>query len=590
MAFPAALKVLGPALTSVAEGLQAVPQYIDRDEELQDKHEERLARRELRPLTLEEAKLRLQKSREDLEHPKPITAGAHGSYVFNPATRKYEYDAQSAALGGTQETAVIRKMRSLYTMANDASNPQLAAAAKGELDKISGVKTTAQQQSMRRYFEAINRGEAPDPVDAELMQIIVNRSVRGSAEGGYYPFNAPLPGTPGQTPPQTPPTAPPVPAPGSAAPAQPGTPRVTPRTTGGPSGPPGPLSNAVPSSLTPTEEAMRNSYTAYFRQAGEKYAREVLGGMVRSQHPNAQIAVEALTLAYPTSGLRIPSHEVPPLAGAQTPPPAVAAPTPGAPAPIGSGPTPKYKSTEEIAKDKAMALPTWKPEQVAKAQELFPWLGARPDLRTLSNEQVNMVNKMVEANKEETGYHRTLRQAAPQIAELASMDSSLQMAQRAEQLLAPETVGMRGKANRLRQQVIQQLPFSARAKHQWFDPRIPDLEVVAHAIGYIHANAIKRIGAAGGPGQRGVVRYDVEEITKWFDPFAATASVPEMKEKLRELQRLIQQARPMVEREMFALGIEPKTLAPIKGRKFGTPGPEPAAIDPNTIIDEALKP
>lgn len=81
MAFPTALKVLGPALTSVAEGVQAVPTLVDKDEELQAKHD-------LRPLTLEEAKLRVQKTRESL-HPPHFTS--YGIYEYDPAIGKYGY-------------------------------------------------------------------------------------------------------------------------------------------------------------------------------------------------------------------------------------------------------------------------------------------------------------------------------------------------------------------------------------------------------------------------------------------------------------------------------------------------------------------
>ncbi len=81
MPFPIGLKVLGPALTSVAEGLQGVPELIDKDEELQQ-------RRSLRPLTLEEARLRLQKTREGL-HPPHFTT--YGIYEYDPATGKYGY-------------------------------------------------------------------------------------------------------------------------------------------------------------------------------------------------------------------------------------------------------------------------------------------------------------------------------------------------------------------------------------------------------------------------------------------------------------------------------------------------------------------
>jgi len=290
---------------------------------------------------------------------------------------------------------------------------------------------------------------------------------------------------------------------------------------------------------------------------------------------------------------RTPS-QAPAVPGAAVPAPSAPAPAvptaPSAP-PVPSGPlpgeTPGHAARTTKAQHEAAGLPKYSPAQVATGLELFPWLGNPPDLNTLSPAQMNLVNKAAEADKQDTAFNKVLKQAAPELAELASMESSKQMAQRAEELLDPAIVGTRGKVNRLVQQFIQQLPYDEAVKAEYFDPRIPQLEVVSHAIGYIHANAIKRIGAAGGPGQRGVIRYDVEEVTKWFDPFAAGTSVPELKAKLAELQRTIQQARPQVEASLLALGVDPKTLGPIKGRRYGEDAP-PGSTSPQQSIDEAL--
>src|SRR5713101_796153 len=81
MAFSPALKVLGGAMTSVAEGLQAIPELVDKDEELQ-------LRRAERPLTLEEARLRIQKTRAELNKPHFTT---HGMYERDPVTGTWRY-------------------------------------------------------------------------------------------------------------------------------------------------------------------------------------------------------------------------------------------------------------------------------------------------------------------------------------------------------------------------------------------------------------------------------------------------------------------------------------------------------------------
>ncbi len=68
MALPIALRVAGQGLSAVAEGLQKVPELQDQDEEI-------AYRRAERPLTLEEARLRLQKTRADINKPHFMTHG-----------------------------------------------------------------------------------------------------------------------------------------------------------------------------------------------------------------------------------------------------------------------------------------------------------------------------------------------------------------------------------------------------------------------------------------------------------------------------------------------------------------------------------
>src|SRR3977135_110091 len=81
MALSPGLKVAGSAMTSVAEGLQAIPELVDKDEELQ-------LRRDTRPLTREEARLRLEKTRADLNKPHFTL---HGMYERDPATGTWRY-------------------------------------------------------------------------------------------------------------------------------------------------------------------------------------------------------------------------------------------------------------------------------------------------------------------------------------------------------------------------------------------------------------------------------------------------------------------------------------------------------------------
>src|SRR5438309_1780705 len=77
MALPVWAQTLGGGLTAVAEGLQKVPEIIDKDDEL-------AYRRAERPLTLEEAQLRVRKTREDLEKPKIQVLGQNSYAITKP--------------------------------------------------------------------------------------------------------------------------------------------------------------------------------------------------------------------------------------------------------------------------------------------------------------------------------------------------------------------------------------------------------------------------------------------------------------------------------------------------------------------------
>lgn len=603
MAFPTALKVLGPALTATAEGLQAVPQYIDKDEELVERHEDRLARRELRPLTLEEARLRLQKTREELERPKPISAGAHGSYIFNPATRKYEYDAQSAALGGMGETAYIRKLRSLSVMAADKSNPMLAAAAEGELKKTAGIKDTAQLQSMRRYFGALERGEDPAPEDTQLMQIIVNRSVRGSAEGGYYPFNAPLPGASVTASPAIP-----VPAPGSAVPAQPGTSRTAPA-----------ASQASPQA---------RSYQGWFQRAGEGYAKQTMDNMLKEdpqmQKANTKAALRGFLSAYPNQMEVVdtlpPENAVPPAAGR----PAVAAPVaPTGPSQPGSGPTPKRIADTVAAERRAKGLPAYTHDEVAVARRLHA-RGIIPssDLATMDDANFTKIQDYLDTRKQEPLFQRRVKEAEPQIAALDAIEMAEKVSGDIYPLLNWRSVGLGGFLSnawqtatsaigayrdpndkktltqavdatrrvidlaKTRGDINQVLAENPQAAQDMMNPSAPTVRVLAAVLAYLHASAIKK-GASSG--SRNVAVTDVRLANELFDPVAWTSSPSAIREKLVALQTsYLRPEKKVVEKALTLKGIDPMTRKPVKGFHFSAePGGDVGAPTAKELLDES---
>jgi len=617
VAFPTALKVLGPALTATAEGLQAVPELIDKDEELQQ-------RRAMRPLTLEEARLRIQKTREELERPKPISAGAHGSYIFNPQTRKYEYDAQSATLGGMGETAYIRKLRSLSVMAADKSNPMLAAAAEGELKKTAGIKDTAQLQSMRRYFGALERGEDPAPEDTQLMQIIVNRSVRGSAEGGYYPFNAPLPGATGQTPPQTPPVAPPQPAPGSTAPAQPAPQRVAPRAASGPPGQAAPV------------PALERSYQDYFTKTGEVYGKQVMDGMLTDDPQALQLktmaALRGFLRAYPNQAEAV---DAPPPAS-PAPPTATSTPqhdqayrnrnagaVPAVPTQPGSGPTPKRIADTIAAERRAKGLPPFTHDEVAVARRLHT-RGVIPssDLATMDDANFTKIQDYLDARKQEPLFQRRVKEAEPQIAALDAIEMAEKVSGDIYPLLNWRSVGIGGFLNnawqtaasaigaykdpndkktltqavdatrrvidlaKTRGDINQVLAENPQAAQDMMNPGAPTVRVLAAVLAYLHASAIKKGASAGA---KTVAVADIKLANELFDPVAWTTSPSAVREKLVALQTsYLRPEKAVVEKALMLKGINPKTRKPEKDFYFGSePGEDVQPRTGKELLDES---
>ena len=77
MALPAWARTAGIGLQGVAEGLQNIPALQDKDEEI-------AYRRAERPLDLEEAQLRVRKTREDLEKPKIQVLGQNSYAIAKP--------------------------------------------------------------------------------------------------------------------------------------------------------------------------------------------------------------------------------------------------------------------------------------------------------------------------------------------------------------------------------------------------------------------------------------------------------------------------------------------------------------------------
>jgi hypothetical protein len=501
MPFPTALRVLGPALTSVGEGLEAIPDYIDKDEELAQK-------RALRPLTLEEARLRVQKTRQEIEQPKPISAGAHGSYIFNPETKKYEFDARSATLGGT-DTAYMRNLRYLSEMSK-SSDPEIARIGKGMLETKAGIKTTAQMQSMDRYFGALSRSEEPLPTDVEVMRLVQNHYVRGNAEGGYQTVNPPMPGAapPGQ---QPPPSSPSTPAPGS-------TPTATPTSAGTP---PAGVDSRILRGILGNEgsgeqsvsprgavgrfqvmpETARRYLPAGMQQLSTQQIQETLTkspglandigvkhlANLQSKYPgrpdlvaaayfsgednvkDGKIVNEALSdgnmtvrqyvdrfmqryggqsAASPQTPTPAPAPASSPPVGGTAPPPT--APAPGAPSGVPlTGPSPGYLARTTADQRRAQGLPAYTHDEVAMAKRLASRkVIASSDLSSMSDADFTKIQDYLDQKKQEPLFQKRVKEAEPQIGALDSIEMAERVSGDLFPLLNTSTVGLGGLVSR----------------------------------------------------------------------------------------------------------------------------------------------
>jgi hypothetical protein len=154
---------------------------------------------------------------------------------------------------------------------------------------------------------------------------------------------------------------------------------------------------------------------------------------------------------------------------------------------------------------------------------------------------------------------------------------SLKFISDVEQVLAPETVGLRGRARRFFQDVALQWPWwSPERRDKIYDPRLVKLEIHGPFMDAIHARTINRLWAARvfpvpcdiGLSEVEVARkWKLEAGSTWFQPFAVLASVSQLRQKLGHLRCLVEHERRLVERQFELLGIDPKTLGPIEGRR-----------------------
>jgi hypothetical protein len=463
MALSPGLKVAGSAMTSVAEGLQAIPELLDKDEELQ-------LRRAERPLTLEEARLRIQKTREDLNKPHFTT---HGMYERDPVTGKYTYTQTEDQ---KRYSAKEAEMGALATWGDYPEGTPQRRYFEAVLSKLTGTreaKTPYTAQLWQKYY----RGETTEAEEMILKQELA-KSVKPVPESGRLGSTLPyveLPPRPGGGAPAPTPEV----SPGSAGPQGMSAPSTTPaqpleasyaawfrqagrewaehviegmaaenhpnaeiamkgfwraypsqaeaapqpsaaRATRAP------VPATAPTASTPNEQALTQSYAAWFRGAGEPYARQVLAGMVKGQHANAPLAMEGFTLAYPTSGLRIPSRETAPAPGTPAasqpavptptplPPGTLPAPQPATPAPLGPGPSPAYQARQEQARlrsEQAQLKVASDPRNV-QARALFAQ-GQVPSATYLTNPpeaQARIDQAVLEAKTEEAA-RKPLRSA-----------------------------------------------------------------------------------------------------------------------------------------------------------------------------------
>jgi hypothetical protein len=299
----------------VAEGLQSIPALADQDEEL-------AAKRELRPLTLEEARLRIQKTRDDLNKPHFTT---HGMYERDPATGKYTYTQTDEQKKTSAKEAEMGLLAQWGDYPEGSPQRRFYEARLAQLTGTREAKTPYTAQLWQKYY----RGETSEAEEMILKQELA-KSFKPVPESGRVGSTLPsveLPprpggGAPAPTTEAAPPVSQAVPAPGSTAPAP--SQGTSPTTT-----------------LSAAENAMANKYAKWFHDAGEQYATQTMEGMRQGNHPNTRAAYLGFTRAYP-------GGSAPASPGAPGTPP-VTAPQ-ATPAPQGPGPSPAYQARQEQAR------------------------------------------------------------------------------------------------------------------------------------------------------------------------------------------------------------------------------------------------
>jgi len=602
--FSALASVLGPAVSTAAEG------YLEATDALSESNQRRrkaAAEQQLLPL---ETAVKTQDLQRQLAggkkiksiHRDPSTGQWIALYDDNTLGIAPVVGAEPGSPGPVKETAYIKKLKGIVDMMESGS-PLQKQLATGEFQRLTRSTDPKELQVWQRWFQ-MERGEIPfDPALQRYVEGRVRHELRQPAESGIQPTLPAVP-LPGQgTSSSTPPPA--VQAPQPQAPAV-----VRPEPTARPTAKT--LPNGEPS------PAMIDEYAKAYAAMGQEKAKADLAQWVnrdttylKGGEPGriTKAHIAGYAKAYPNDpDVSVTDAPTPPPGpepqfpttrqrqGAGLPPvaPVPVAPTPPTPAPGTQAPAGGPRPGETVGHyRKDVGLPGFTREQTAAAIALAqkgqlpnaPTVGGQIDLSQLSTADMDKVNKQVADTKSEAGFARVLQRARPYLGQLASLEESKQMLDLVEPLLTEKNVGFAGWINGWVQDVAQRIPMDATLKAGLFNPEIPRLEVLSHAIAIIHANSVKSI-AAGGGAQRGVIANDIQEVREWFNPQAWRSSVPKLKAQLKTVHDIIEKGRMPAEKMLRNMGIDPETGGPMKGRRFEHEMDTPAERTGTDILNE----
>jgi hypothetical protein len=292
------------------------------------------------------------------------------------------------------------------------------------------------------------------------------------------------------------------------------------------------------------------------------------------------------------------------------------------------------RATDAVARQRALDLTgKFSNDQAAMANDLFAQGKVRPETEgyypLLNAAEKKMVNdillapelveeerkKAKELREARTEERAALKLAQPSLDELKALKMTQDLSEMILPLLERGNIGMGGKGKQIYNTVMQYSPLWKNQKiqeveaqlkkegvtgkidaamvlprllaQQSEDPKVQlsssanylagqaRLQTLSSILVYVHAMAVKR---SGGGTTRGVIKADLDNAERLFNPTLFLTNPAQLMENLKALQDFIQSARPEIEETVRSYGIDPRSrqfigtaTSPMPGRTPGAP-------------------